>query len=175
ACAGAWAKETPASTRPFRRAPQRRSVLLLQVSRDALDHALGLPDEAACVLVFDRLGDPAADDRLLVFAARGLERLDRGLDDEAGPVGLPCFHAGIGCGKRVIDGLESLGVVDSALPALDHLGKRLERAVERRHVIAGELTLDVAVNLFGRVKEMRKRGVPLLLLDQFVADQEVAA
>src|SRR5262249_60470095 len=32
---------------------QRRSVSLLQVSRNALDHALGLPDEAACVLVFD--------------------------------------------------------------------------------------------------------------------------
>ena len=41
--------------------------------------------------------------------------------------------------------------------------------------IRSSVSLRSPYNLLGRMKEMRQRRIPLLLLDQFVADQQMAA
>ena len=85
------------------------------------------------------------------------------------------LHRAIGIRQRVVDQLQRPGVVVAALAGLHDVGQCLERAVERRHLVLGKRVLEVAVEFLGRVKKVRQRRVPLLLLHQFIADEQMAA
>ena len=76
--------------------------------------------------------------------------------------------------EALVDDLERLLVGPLAL-GLHGLRQRLQLAAERPHVVQLDVLLHQAVELFGRVQEVRQRLVPEPELDQLPADQEVAA
>ena len=153
---------------------QRVRVGLGKLGRGALDHALGLPDEAAAVLVLDGLGEAAVLDGCSYSpsATFRTSAAERAVKPRNGVMNL-LRHVQRAL-EPLVHHLERLLVGALAL-GLDGLGQRLQLAAEGADVVQLDVFLHRAVELFGGMQEVRQRLVPEPELDQLPADQEMAA
>ena len=132
-----------------------------------------LARKPARVLILDGLGDPAPHNGLLILTACHLDRLNAVSTTK--PAQSSCWAFSPASQQPWHHSRFSMRLnTPRHLSGFHRIRQHFQRAVERRCSVFLKVTFDVAVELFAWMQEVWQRGIPLLLSDQFIPNEQMA-
>ncbi len=145
-----------------------------KLAGDRAQHAFRLPNEAPAVLIFHRFDEFTVFDRGFVLGLGGAKHLHRSLDGEGAQ--RRCHEAlgDVEGGRQpLLHHFDPL-LVGALAFRLHGLGQGLQVAGERGDLVQFDVFLELAIELLGRMQEVRQGLVPKFLRDQLISDQQMS-